>query len=244
MTVTGGGYVAPEQLIQDRAEFARKGIARGRSVVVCGGSEGLLFVAENPSRMLHKIGEVYDRIAFAGVGRYNEFETLRVAGVRYADLRGYSYDRADVTARALAHVYAQTLGAIFTHESKPFEVELVVGEVGDTQDADQMYRLGYDGSVADEPGYVVVGGDAETLARRLRDGWSPGMTLDAALALAVDVLGADGLDHSGGGGAQPQPLAPEHLEVALLDRYRPRRRFRRLTADEVRTRLAPTPEPD
>lgn len=232
-------YVSPEQLTKDRAEFARKGIARGRSVVVCGCTDGLLFVAENPSRMLHKIGEIYDRIAFAGVGRYNEFETLRVAGVRYADLRGYSYDRADVTARALAHVYAQTLGAMFTQESKPFEVELVVGEVGEAQDADQIYRLGYDGSVADEPGYVVVGGDAEPLARRLREGWSPGMTLDAALTLAMDVLGTDGLDHSGGRGEEPQPLTPEHLEAALLDRHRPRRRFRRLTADEVRTRLSP-----
>lgn len=239
MTVPGM-YVSPDQLIQDRAEFARKGIARGRSVVVCGCIDGLLFVAENPSRMLHKIGEIYDRIAFAGVGRYNEFETLRVAGVRYADLRGYSYDRADVTARALAHVYAQTLGAMFTQESKPFEVELVVGEVGDTQDADQIYRLGYDGSVADEPGRVVVGGDAEPLARQLRDGWSPEMNLSAALSLAVRVLGSDGLDHSADRNGRAEPLTAAILEVALLDRTRTRRRFRRLSVDEIGARIGQT----
>lgn len=237
--MTVPGYVSPDQLIQDRAEFARKGIARGRSVVVCGCSQGLLFIAQNPSRMLHKIGEIYDRIAFAGVGRYNEFETLRVAGIRYADLRGYSYHRADVTAHALAHVYAQTLGAVFTQDAKPFEVELVVGEVGQTQESDQIYRLGYDGSVADEPGHVVIGGDAEPLARRLAQGWAPGMTLEAALGLGMAVLAAGGPDHPDTSEAKAARPPAEHVEVALLDRSRQRRRFRRLGAEEVRSRLSP-----
>ncbi|MBK7723236.1 MAG: proteasome subunit alpha [Austwickia sp.] len=216
-----GFYVSPDQLIADRAEFARTGIGKGRSVVVCGCAAGVLFVAENPSRMLQKIGEIYDRIGFAGVGKYNEFETLRVAGIRYADLRGYSYDRADVSARALAQMYAQTLAAVFTQASKPFEVELVVGEVGQTPDRDQIYRLGYDGSVTDEPGYVVVGGDWEPLARRMRQEWLPGMTLPAALRVALDVLGTSA------------PLSPAQVEVALLDRARDRRTFRRLGPDAL-----------
>ncbi len=223
-------YVSPDLVMKDRAEFARKGIARGRSVVVLGCDDGLLFVAENPSRMLHKIGEIYDRIAFAGVGKYNEFETLRVAGVRYADLRGYSYDRADVTARALAHVYAQTLGAVFTQDSKPFEVEIVVGEVGRAQDSDQIYRLGYDGAVADEPGHVVIGGDSEPLNRRLEQGWSPGLSRMAALRLALDVLAVGGPDQPRTG---PNPLPWSHLEVAVLERAARRRAFRRLTSDEL-----------
>ena len=161
-------YVSPEQLMKDRADFARKGIARGRSVVVLSCSEGIALVAENPSPSLHKIGEIYDRIAFAAVGKYNEFESLRQAGVRYADVRGYSYDREDVTARGLASVYAQSLGAVFTADSKPFEVELAVAEVGLQQAEDHLYRLTFDGSIADEPDYVVMGGEIDTVLRNER----------------------------------------------------------------------------
>ncbi len=215
-------YVSPEQLMKDRADFARKGIARGRSVVVLGFDNGIAFVAENPSRALHKISEIYDRIAFAAVGKYNEFENLRVAGVRYADLRGYSYDRSDVTARGLANAYAQTLGSVFTQESKPYEVEIVVAEVGPGPGADQIYRLTYDGSVADEHGFVAMGGGAEQIETGLREGWREGLNLSEALTLAVRLLGTD----PAGGAARE--LAPEQLEVAVLDRHRPRRTFRRI----------------
>ena len=149
-------YVSPEQLMKDRADFARKGISRGRSMVAVQYDEGILLASENVSQALHKISEIYDRIAFAAVGRYNEFENLRIAGVRLADMRGYAYDRRDVTARGLANAYAQTLGTIFTETSKPYEVEIVVAEVGDGPDDDQMYRLTYDGSVADEHGFVAM----------------------------------------------------------------------------------------
>ena len=150
-------YVSPEQLMKDKADYARKGIARGRSVVVLAYDKGIAFVAENP-QSLRKISEIYDRIAFAAVGMYYEFENLRVAGIRYADLRGYSYDRSDVSARGLANAYAQTLGTVFTQEPKPYEIELVVAEVGETPEQDQIYRLTYDGSVADQHGFVVMGG--------------------------------------------------------------------------------------
>ena len=216
-------YVSPEQLMKDRADYARKGIARGRSVVVVQYDDGIAFATENPSRALHKISEIYDRIAFAAVGKYNEFENLRVAGVRYADLRGYSYDRVDVTARGLANAYAQTLGTVFTTESKPLEVELVVVEVGREPAGDQIYRLSYDGSVADEHGWVVMGGQAERLGGLLGAGWRPGMTLAQALGLAVQVLGSAPDD------GEPRTLTAAQLEVAVLDRTRPRRAFRRLT---------------
>jgi proteasome alpha subunit len=213
-------YVSPEQLMKDRADYARKGIARGRSVVAMAYRDGILFVAENPSSALHKISEIYDRIAFAAVGKYNEFENLRVAGVRLADLRGYSYDRRDVTGRGLANAYAQTLGTIFTQESKPYEVEIVVAEVGDDPAEDQMYRLTYDGSVADEQGYVVMGGQAESIAAALRDTHRPALALDEALQIAVRALaGANG---------EARALTAGQLEVAVLDRTRPRRKFRRI----------------
>ncbi|MCE1178736.1 MAG: proteasome subunit alpha [Micrococcales bacterium] len=215
-------YVSPEQLMKDRADFARKGIARGRSVVVLGYDKGILFVAENPSRTLHKVSEIYDRIGFAAVGKYNEFENLRVAGVRYADLRGYSYDRSDVTARGLANAYAQTLGTVFTQESKPYEVEIAVAEVGRTQDEDQIYRLTYDGSVADERGFVAMGGAGEAIETGLGDAWHPGIVLGDALVLAVRLLAA------GAPGSEPRQLGPDSLEVAVLDRERPRRTFRRI----------------
>jgi proteasome alpha subunit len=215
-------YVSPEQLMKDRADYARKGIARGRSVVVLGYDKGIAFVAENPSRALHKVSEIYDRIAFAAVGKYNEFENLRVAGVRYADLRGYSYDRIDVTARGLANAYAQTLGTVFTQESKPYEVEIVVAEVGSSADDDQIYRLTYDGSVADEHGFVAMGGAAEQIESGLTERWSAGMSLAEALALAVDLLGRDPA------GGAPRALTAAQLEVAVLDRERPRRTFRRI----------------
>ncbi len=229
-------YVSPEQLMKDRADFARKGIARGRAVIVLQYDSGIAFVAENPSRALHKVSEIYDRIAFAAVGKYPEFENLRVAGVRYADLRGYSNDRSDVTARGRANAYAQTLGAVFTQESKPYEVEIVVAEVGPSADDDQVYRLTYDGSVADEHGFVAMGGGAEQIEEALEEEWRPGMHLAEALALAIRLLGADP------NGGEPRELTPEQLEVAVLDRHRPRRRFRRVQG-ALLDRLLSTEDP-
>ncbi|WP_349827800.1 proteasome subunit alpha [Brevibacterium litoralis] len=221
-------YVSPEQLMKDRAEFARKGIARGRSVVVTRYADGVLMLAQNPSQTLHKVAEIYDRIGFAAVGKYNEFETLRQAGVRYADLRGYSYDRIDVTARGLTNAYAQTLAGVFTTESKPFEVELVVAEVGDTPESDRLFRLSYDGSVADEGDHVAIGGRAEAVATRLQDSAGASAALDVALADAVRALTDPG----------EGTIPVEHLEAAVLDRtVTSHRKFRRLPVDELRELL-------
>ncbi len=181
-------YVAPEQQAKDKADFARKGIARGRSVVVLQYTDGILFVADNPSKALHKISEIYDRIAFAAVGKYNEFENLRLGGVRYADVTGYTYDRQDVTARGLANVYAQTLGTIFTEQYKPYEVELVVAQVGEDAASDQLYRLTFDGSVQDERGFVAMGGKADAVTAALKESYSEGLSLAAALKAAVHAL--------------------------------------------------------
>ncbi len=221
-------YVSPEQFMKDRADYARKGIARGRSVVVLSCRQGILFVAENPSRSLHKVSEIYDLIGFAAVGKYTEFEHLRVAGIRYADMRGYAYDRSDVSARALANAYAQTLGTVFTTESKPYEVEITVAQVGPDPAADQLYRLTYDGSVTDEPGVVAMGGAADALTSALSEGFEAGAELAEALRRAVQELA-----RAGG-----RELKPGDLEVALLDRFRPRRAFRRLTVADVDAHLA------
>ena len=223
-------YVSPEQIMKDRADYARKGIARGRSVVVLQYSDGILFVAENPSRALHKISEIYDRIGFAAVGKYSEFESLRVAGVRHADLRGYSYHRGDVTGRALANLYAQTLGTIFTTMDKPYEVEMVVAEVGDLASEDQIYRLTFDGSVADEHGYVAMGGSAENVSRALGLTWHADLVLVDALEIAVSALSVDN--------AETGKYSSEMLEVGILDRNREIRKFRRLSAGEVSELLA------
>src|SRR5436305_8423758 len=180
------GYVSPEQVRKDRADYARKGIARGRAVLVMTYQNGILFVAENPSSALHKISEIYDRIGFAAVGKYNEFENLRQAGVRMADLRGYSYDRSDVTGRMLANTYEQVLGTIFTTESKPYEVEITVAEVGESAAGDQLYRLTYDGSVADEQGFVALGGNADAITTTRQQGHHDGMPLPEGLRLAVE----------------------------------------------------------
>nr|WP_284290885.1 proteasome subunit alpha [Angustibacter aerolatus] len=209
-------------------------MARGRSVVVLAYDGGILFVAENPSRALHKVSEIYDRIAFAAVGKYNEFENLRVAGVRYADLRGYSYDRSDVTARGLANAYAQTLGSVFTQESKPYEVEIVVAEVGSVPDRDQIYRLTYDGSVADEQGFVAMGGAAEPIATALSERWRADLTLGEALALAVEPA------RGRPGRGRPRELGPEQAEVAVLDRHRERRLFRRVEGALLERLLSPS----
>ena len=226
-------YVSPEQIIKDKADYARKGIARGRSVVVVQYVDGVLFVAENPSRALHKISEIYDRIAFAAVGKYNEFENLRVAGVRLADLRGYSYDRRDVTGRALANAYAQTLGTIFTDAPKPYEVEIVVAEVGVDASADQLYRLTFDGSVADEHGFVAMGGSAESVTNGMRERYREGMTLEEVLTLSVELLGAPADGDGNGNGDAGRRLRAGQLEVAVLDRHRPRRAFRRITGTRL-----------
>ncbi len=222
-------YVSPEQAMKDKADYARKGIARGRSGLVLQYREGILFVAPNPSRALHKISEIYDRIAFAAVGRYNEFENLRKAGVRYADVTGYLYDRHDVTARGLANWYAQALGTIFTESNKPFEVEIVVAEVGESEEHDQIYRITFDGSVADEHGFVAMGGQADQVASVLKDRYEDGMALSQALSAALAALV--------GQGNGPE-IAPSQLEIAVLDRNRAHRTFRRLTAGRLEELLA------
>ena len=177
-------YVSPEQMMKDRADFARKGIARGRSVAVVRYADGVLFVSENPSAALHKISEIYDRIAFAAVGRYNEFENLRIAGVRLADMRGYSYDRRDVTGRGLANAYAQTLGTIFSSGGeKPYEIEIFVAEVGDTAEEDQIFRLTFDGQVVEEHDYAVMGGAAEAVTTYLEERYTTGLSRDEAAPL-------------------------------------------------------------
>jgi proteasome alpha subunit len=229
-------YVSPEQLMKDRADFARKGIARGRSVMVLTCREGIALVAENPSGSLHKVGEIYDRVAFAAVGKYNEFESLRQAGVRYADVRGYSYNRQDVTARGLASVYAQSLGAVFTADTKPFEVELAVVEVGATPALDHLYRLTFDGSIADERGFVVMGGQAESLSEALRASWQEGMDFPEVIRTAVAAMAGDGPGEAAEAGRRR--LEPDLLEIAVLDRdplssRGSRRAFRRLSAAEV-----------
>lgn len=226
-------YASPEQLMRERSELARKGIARGRSVTVLTYADGVLFVAENHSTSLHKISEIYDRIGFAAVGRYNEFENLRVAGIRHADLRGYSNDRRDVNGRSLANAYAQTLGAIFTEQVKPYEVELCVAEVGPTAETDQLYRITYDGSIYDEKGYVVMGGQTEPIGTAMKTAYQPGMSLVDAVAAAVKALRSA----SGASNAEARELGARQLEVAVLDRRRPRRAFRRLTGAALDTVL-------
>ena len=224
-------YVSPEQAMKDKADYARKAITRIRSGVVIACDAGILFIAPNPSRALRKFSEIYDRIAFAAVGRYNEFENLRKAGVRYADMTGFQYDRQDVTARGLANWYAQLLGAIFTDSPKPYEVEIVVAEVGKTADDDQIYRITFDGSVADEHGFVVIGGQADQVATALKDAYRDGMTLEGAFTVAIAALDSQ----SNGDRAE---VAAAQLEVALLDRGRPHRTFRRVTGARLETLLA------
>ena len=225
-------YVSPEQLMKDRADFARKGIGRGRGVVAVQYGDGIVLVSENP-RSLHKISEIYDRVAFAAVGRYNEFENLRIAGVRLADMRGYAYDRRDVTGRGLANAYAQTLGTIFSSGGeKPYEVEIFVAEVGDVAGADELYRITYDGQMVDEHGFAAMGGDAESVSSYLREHWTESGSLADALSLAVSALG-----HGADGDRQ---IPARDLEVAVLDRTRSQpRKFRRLTERTLRDVLGP-----
>jgi proteasome alpha subunit len=222
-------YVAPEQQMKDRADFARKGIARGRSVIVLGYADGIVFVAENRSQALHKVSEIYDRIGFAAVGRYNEFENLRIAGIRHADFRGFSYDRSDVSGRSLANAYAQLLGTIFSSGTeKPYEVELMVAELGPGPGKDQIYRLTYDGSVQDEEHFAVMGGSADAVSGAISNRYRPDFTLAEAIGTAVAGLAADG--------GEQRDLGTDSLEVAVLDRTRAQpRKFRRLSG----ARLAP-----
>ncbi len=220
-------YVSPEQVMKDRAEYAQKGIARGRALIGVVYDHGILLVAENPSRTLHKISEIYDRIGFAGVGKYNEFDQLRVAGIRHADTKGYSYSRDDVDARSLANVYAQYLGQVFTQEMKPLEVEILVAEIGATADLNRLYHIAYDGTVTDEQSYTILGGDAELLAQRAESIYRSGWTLPEALAGSLFVLaGAD------------RTLGVDDLEVGVLDLKYGRRAFHRLEADELSALLA------
>jgi proteasome alpha subunit len=220
-------YVAPEQVMKDRAEYAQKGIARGRALVASIYETGILLVAENPSSTLHKISEIYDRMAFAGVGKFNEYDQLRVAGVRHADTKGYAYSREDVDARSLANLYAQYLGNVFTHEMKPMEVEILVAELGNGVRTTQLFRIAYEGTITDEVGYAVLGGDAEAIRGRFAEGATTQWPLSGALVHAVNALA--GPDRS---------LGADDLEVAVLEDTGQRRAFRRLDDDEVAALLS------
>ncbi|MGH3396074.1 MAG: proteasome subunit alpha [Streptosporangiaceae bacterium] len=226
-------YVSPEQAMKDKADYARKAITRIRSGVVIDYDDGILFVAPNPSRALRKFSEIYDRIAFAAVGRYNEFERLRQAGVRYADLTGYQYDRQDVNARGLANWYAQTLGTIFTESNKPLEVEIVVAEVGESSSDDQIYRITFDGSVVEEQGFVVMGGLADQVSTVVKERYHAGLTLTEAMSVAIAAMTSQGNN----GDTRPE-ITGAQLEVAVLDRKRQHRMFRRLTGSRLDSLLA------
>jgi proteasome alpha subunit len=219
-------YVAPEQVMKDRADYARKGIARGRALVALRYTDGIALVAENPSNTLRKVSEIYDRIAFAGVGKYNEFDQLRVAGVRAADLKGFQYSRDDVDARSLANQYAQILGQVFTHEMKPMEVEILVAEVGYAAGDDQLFHILYDGTVMDESDFTVLGGDAEAIAGRVRERFADDLDLGIAVAIASAALAGE------------RTLVADDLEVAVLSRSNGRRCFRRLVDTDVAAMLA------
>ena len=217
-------YVSPEQMMKDKAEYARKGISRGKSIVTLEYQDGLLLVAENPSRLLHKISEIYDRIAFAGVGKYNEFENLRIAGVRHADVKGYSYSRGDVTAKALANAYSQALGSIFTQDIKPFEVEVLVVEVAERNGAkSEIYHILYDGTIEDERHYAAMGGQADEIRRFLKDNYREELQLNEAIQLGVRALTV----------TQNKTLTEQDLEVAVLDRNRERRKFSRISPEAL-----------
>lgn len=233
-------FISPEQAMRERSELARKGIARGRSVVALAYADGVLFVADNPSRLLQKISELYDRVGFAAAGKFNEFDNLRRGGIQFADTRGYAYARRDVTGRQLANVYAQTLGTIFTEQAKPYEVELCVAEVahaGETKPP-ELYRVTYDGSIADEPHFVVMGGTTEPVTSALKQTYTENAGLTDALRIALNALRAGNAD--GAGHDQP-PLGVSGLEVAILDAKRPRRAFRRITGPALDA-LLPQPE--
>lgn len=234
-------YASPEQLMRERSELARKGIARGRSVVALKYTGGVLFVAEIPPKStLRKVSEIYDRIGFAAAGRYSEFESLRRGGIRHVELWGYAYDRRDVSARQLANVYAQTLSTIFTEQLKPFEVEICVGEVGARPEQDELFRLTYDGSIFDEPQYVVMGGQTEPISTALKDTYREDLDLAAAIGVAVRALSGAGSSNSSN--KSGELLSVDKLEVAVLDRERPRRAFRRISGAALTALLAPPQE--
>lgn len=221
-------YVSPEQFMKDKSDYARKGIKRGKSVMAMDYADGVLFVAENPSSTLHKISEIYDRMAFAGVGKFNEFESLRMHGIRQADVRGYSYSRDDVSARGLANSYSQILGQIFTEAMKPFEVEILVAAVGESGQRNELYHILYDGSVADETDFVAMGGQAEELTTYLEKNFKPNLPLNEAVRLGVSSLRE----------VENRSLPDGNLEVAVLDRTRERRLFSRLTNQQVAAIIA------
>ncbi|MBI5192900.1 MAG: proteasome subunit alpha [Nitrospirae bacterium] len=221
-------YVSPEQMMQDKAEYAQKGISKGRSTIVMEYEDGILFFADNPSASLNKISEVYDRIAFAGAGKYSEFESLRKAGIRHADLKGYAYSRDDVSAKSLANAYSQSMGTMFSQEIKPLEVEILVAEVHDGSGANEIYRILYDGNICDEKGYAVIGGKSEAVKVFLKDKYRAGMNLKESLKLSVEALES----------TVKTKLEKENMEVAVLDRGRNGRKFRRIKIDELITLLS------
>ncbi len=220
-------YVSPEQMMQDKAEYARKGIAKGKSLMALEYADGIILAAENPSSSLSKISEIYDCISFAGVGKYSEFESLRKSGIRYADIKGYSYSRADVTGKSLANAYSQVIGNIFTKEIKPLEVEILVVEVGEIPEKNSMYHILFDGSISDYKRYAVIGGHAEVVSTFLKEHYTENRSLNDAMKLCRQALDKT---------TENKTIHEDHLEIAIVDRHIEGRKFRRILAKEIKER--------
>jgi len=225
-------YVSPEQVMADKAEFARKGIARGKSIVALEYQGGILLMAENATKLM-KIGEIYDRVAFAGVGKFSEFDQLRKVGIRYADTKGYAYSREDVIGKALANAYSQAIGEVFTREMKPLEVEVIVAEVGDERfeghGENALYRIKFDGFISDHKGYCVIGGEVDDVESILRADYREGLGFEEAAR-----LGHRALARAANGTTD---LDSDSIELCALEKERSGRKFRRLSGDAVRELL-------
>jgi proteasome alpha subunit len=78
----------------------------------------------------------------------------------------------------------------------------------------------------DRESYAAIGGDEDTLVGLLRDGWREGMSAKEAIQVGRKALmDVNGSEESG--------LDERALEIALLDRTRQGRKFKRLRPPEI-----------
>jgi proteasome alpha subunit len=225
-------YVSPEQIMQEKEDFARKGIEKAKEVIALEYQDGIVMVAENPLATVFKISEIYDRITLAATGLYPDYEALRVAGIQAAEVKGFTYNREDVTAKWLTNVYSQHIGAIHRQaDAKPLEIELLLCEIReDASSSNRIYHLSFDGTFWEDNRYAVIGGRAEKITANLEDKYTEGLDLNGAVKLAVKVF--ETLEAEVGN-EHPYEITADTIEAAVLDETRNRRKFRRLLPDEL-----------
>ncbi len=253
-----------QQTLRQKADYVLDRLREGSPVVGISAQEGVLLCTVRRSQ--RKIFEIYDRLAFAGLGNPSDLEAVRQLAVDFAHAEGFQRSPQDVSIQRVVGFAVSP--ALKRHFSDPLRLPLVLcglfAQVGDASGDDLFYILNYDGEFSLVKHYAAVAGAAhvaERMKEALGDLKKP-PTYEAALEAAIRAW-AIGFWESRHGASEKKESSHGELEVvkppkerewrellsqelkegavveaALLERQtRRERRFRLLSEEEIKPLL-------